>query len=47
MKKILDGIDADDVPKNMKVSWEMRVKQLSVKSSTGHRWDPRFECLYS
>ena len=45
MKNIMDGIKSDEVPTNMKLLWEMQVKQLSVKSSNGHRWDPRFECL--
>ena len=29
----MDGITSDQVPTNMKVLWEMQVKQLSVKSS--------------
>ena len=45
MKNIMDGIKSDEVPTNMKLLWEMQVEQLSVKSSNGHRWDPRFECL--
>ena len=41
MKAILDQITTDKVPTEMKMLWDMQVKQLSAKSSEGHRWDPR------
>ena len=45
MKEVMNGIAPDKVPTNMKLLWEMQMKQLSVKSSNGHRWDPRFDVL--
>lgn len=43
------------VPANLELLWEQQMKQLSMKSSNGYRWDPRFfhsvlfitiNCLY-
>ena len=45
MKDVMNGITFDQVPTNMKLLWEMQLKQLSVKSSNGRRWDPRFDVL--
>ena len=49
IKAILDQITTDKVPTEMKMLWEMQVKQLSAKSSKGHRWDPRLDarCIMS
>ena len=41
LKKLFDGIESKDVPPEMKLLWEVQMKQLSVKSSTGFRWHPR------
>ncbi|XP_028392672.1 uncharacterized protein LOC114517214 [Dendronephthya gigantea] len=41
MRVIFDGIATDRVPTNIKLLWEMQAKQMSAKSSYGHRWDPR------
>lgn len=43
LMEIVKITDPADVPSNLKLLWEQQMKQLSMKSSNGHRWDPR--CL--
>ena len=42
LKRILDEIKSDDIPPDMKLLWDVQIKQLSVKSPKGYRWHPRF-----
>lgn len=41
LMKIFDQIESKDVPPDMKLLWDMQIKQLSVKSPKGYRWHPR------
>ena len=42
--EIVKSTDIADVPPNLKLLWEQQMKQLSMKSSSGYRWDPRCGC---
>lgn len=42
LKRILDGIKSDDIPPDMKLLWDVQLKQLPLKSPKGYRWHPRF-----
>ena len=35
-------VDTTSLSPEMKLLWNVQMKQLSVKSSKGHRWDPRY-----
>ena len=39
--EIVKSTDIADVPPNLKLLWEQQMKLLSMKSSSGYRWDPR------
>ena len=39
---IVKSTDIADVPSNLVLLWEQQMKQLSMKSSNGYRWDPRW-----
>ena len=42
LRKVFDGVESKDVPPEMKLLWDVQMKQLSVKSPKGYRWHPRF-----
>lgn len=49
--RIIEDIDKDKIPADMKLLWEMQMKQLAAKSAKGYRWHPRFVliiyiCIY-
>ena len=35
------------IPEDMKLLWDMQMKQLASKSANGHRWHPRFVIIFS
>ncbi len=48
LMEIVKSTDIADVPPpNLKLLWEQQMKQLSMKSSSGYRWDPRCCVLLS
>ena len=44
--KIVESSDTTAMKPEMKLLWETQMKQLSVKSSNGYRWDPRYSLLF-
>ena len=44
--KIVEASDTTAMKPEMKLLWETQMKQLSVKSSNGYRWDPRYSPLF-
>lgn len=44
LMEIVKSTDIADIPANLKVLWEQQMKQLSMKSPSGYRWDPRCCC---
>ena len=44
LMEIVKSTDIADVPANLIVLWEQQMKQLSMKSPSGYRWDPRYCC---
>jgi hypothetical protein len=42
LQKVFGGIESKAVPPEMKLLWDVQMKQLSVKSPKGYRWHPRF-----
>ena len=44
--KIVEASDTTAMKPEMKLLWETQMKQLSVKSSNGYRWDPRYSTLF-
>jgi hypothetical protein len=44
--EIVSTTDTKGMPPEMKLLWEVQMKQLSAKSANGHRWDPRYKHLY-
>jgi hypothetical protein len=45
--EIVSKTDTKDMPPEMKLLWEIQMKQLSAKSANGHRWDPRYNIIRS
>ncbi|XP_028418403.1 uncharacterized protein LOC114543743 [Dendronephthya gigantea] len=41
LMEIVRSTKINDIPPNLKTLWEQQMKQLSMKSPTGYRWDPR------
>lgn len=41
LMEIVQSTKINDIPPNLKTLWEQQMKQLSMKSPTGYRWDPR------
>ena len=41
LMEIVKSTNIADVPSNLVLLWEEQMKQLSMKSSNGYRWDPR------
>ena len=39
--KILEEVDNSEIPEDMKLLWNMQMRQLASKSPKGYRWDPR------
>jgi hypothetical protein len=40
--EIVSTTETKDMPPEMKLLWEIKMKLLSAKSANGHQWDPRY-----